>query len=112
MKDTNLPRGAMGPRERAWRSALAQIVAGRGLIRGTLQERLQLCGKPTCRCARGQRHRVLYLVLREGGKLRQLYVPKAWEERVRQWVANHRTLRGLLKELSEVYWDKVRRRQG
>jgi len=55
---------------------------------------------------------VLYLVLREGGKLRQLYVPKAWEERVRQWVANHRTLRGLLKELSEVYWDKVRRRQG
>ena len=112
MKDANLPRGAMGSRERAWRSALAQIVAGRGLIRGTLQERLQLCGKPACRCARGQRHRVLYLVLREGGKLRQLYVPKAWEERVRQWVANHRTLRGLLKELSEVYWDKVRRRQG
>jgi hypothetical protein len=102
----------MSPTERGWRSRLAQIVAGQGLLHGTLQERLQVCGKPTCRCARGQKHRALYLVVRQEGKLRQLYVPKDWEERVRQWVANDQALRDLLKELSGAYWEKVRRRQG
>jgi hypothetical protein len=102
----------MSASERAWRSRLTQIVAGQGLLHGTLQERLQVCGKPTCRCARGQKHTALYLVVRQEGKLRQLYVPSQWHERVRQWVANDQALRDLLKELSGVYWEKVQRRQG
>jgi len=107
-----LSRSAMTACERAWRSQLTQIVAGHGLLHGTLQERRQTCGKPTCRCARGQKHLALYLVVRQQGQLRQLYVPKDWEERVRQWVANDQALRGLLRELSEAYWQRVRRRQG
>jgi hypothetical protein len=102
----------MSPRERAFRSKLAQIVSGQGLIRGTLLERLRSCGKPTCRCAKGgPKHRAVSLVLSANGKLRQLHVPAEWEQRVRQWVANQRTLRGLLAELSELYWEKVRTRQ-
>jgi hypothetical protein len=102
----------MNPRERAFRSRLAQIVSGQGLMRGTILERTRACGKPTCRCARGgPKHRAVYLMLSQNGKLRQLYVPAAWEERVRQWVDNHHALRGLLAELSDVYWEKVRRRQ-
>lgn len=102
----------MSPRERALRSRLAQIVSGQGLIRGTLLERWRSCGKPTCRCAKGgPKHRAVSLVLSQEGKLRQLHVPADWEQRVRQWVDQHRALRGLLRELSERYWEKVRRRQ-
>jgi hypothetical protein len=107
-----LPRTAMSPRERAFRSKLAQIVSGQGLIRGTILERMRSCGKPTCRCAKGgPKHRAVSLVLSGKGKLRQLHIPADQEQRVRQWVENHRTLRGLLAELSEIYWDKVQRRQ-
>jgi hypothetical protein len=102
----------MSPRERAVRSKLAQIVSGQALVRGTLLERTRACGNPRCRCARGPKHPALYLVLSQKGKLRQLYVPKDFEQRVRRWVANHHATRDLLKELSEVYWQKVQRRQG
>jgi Family of unknown function (DUF6788) len=105
-----IPRTAMSAAERGFRSRLAQIVSGQGLIRGTLLERTRVCGKPNCRCTRGHKHRAVYLVLSEKGKLRQLYVPADWEQRVRQWVENHRALRGLLRELSEVSWEKIRRR--
>jgi hypothetical protein len=107
-----LSRTAMSPRERAFRSKLAQIVSGQGLIRGTILERMRSCGKPTCHCAKGgPKHRAVSLVLSGKGKLRQLHIPTEWEQRVRQWVQNHHNLRELLAELSEIYWDKVRRRQ-
>ncbi len=114
MKDTAAPisRTAMSPREREFRSRLAQLVSGRGLLRGALQERHLRCGKASCRCTKGRPHRAVCLVLRQGGRLRQLHVPAAWEPRVRQWVANHHTLKGLLTELSDLYWEQVRQRQG
>jgi hypothetical protein len=107
-----IPRGAMDPRERQFRSKLTALASGHGLIRGTLLERFRACGNSNCRCARGQKHRAVYLMLSEKGRLRQLYIPKAYEERVRQWVANHQELKRLLKEISEVYWQKVQQRQG
>lgn len=76
-----------------------------------MQERRRVCGKPNCRCTRGEKHRSLYLVLSAGGRLRQLYVPPAWEARVREWVANHQTLREAIQGVSEAYWKKVQRRE-
>jgi hypothetical protein len=111
MSERRRPRTSFGARERAWRSRLTQIVSGHPFLRGCLQERYRLCGKPTCRCTRGQKHRALYLVLAEGKRLRQLYVPPAWEARVRQWVAHHRTLRELIQEVSALYWKKVQQRE-
>ena len=35
------------------------------------------CGKPGCRCARGQRHLAYYRFWREGGRLRKRYVRRA-----------------------------------
>jgi hypothetical protein len=107
-----IARASMGVAERRWRSRLAQIAASGGLVRGSLLERYRACGNPNCRCARGRKHRAVYLMLSDGGRLRQLFIPAAWEDQVRQWVANHKELKGLLKQISEVYWEKVRQRQG
>lgn len=105
-------RGQMDAAERQFRSRVAQIAGGQGLLRGTIVERFRTCGNPRCKCARGQKHRAVCLFLRQGGKLRQLYVPRAYEERVRQWVANHQELKKLVGQISEIYWQKVQQRQG
>jgi len=105
-------RNAMSAEERRTRSSMTQIVSGKGVIRGTLLERERACGNPRCHCATGQKHRAVYLMLREDGKLRQLYIPAAYEARVRQWVANHKQLKELLRQLSDIHWVQVKQRQG
>lgn len=102
----------MSAHERGSRSRLAQLISQRGLLRGSLLVRRRVCGKANCRCTRGQEHESLYLVISEGGRTRQLYVPKDWEARVRQWVDAYRRARQLMEEISRLYWDKVRNRQG
>jgi len=101
----------MSVAERALRSKLARIVTRRGLVRGSLLVRRRVCGKTRCKCAGGQLHQSLYLVVTQGGRTRQLYVPKAWEGRVRQWAMDYQRIRHLLEELSQIHWQKVHNRQ-
>jgi hypothetical protein len=109
----NTPRRRPQPSapERTVRSRLAQLVSTRWLLRGTLSERAGTCGKPNCRCAQGDLHRSLYLVQSQGGTLRQLCVPQAWQERVRQAVTDYRKLRDLLEEISELAWKRLKERR-
>lgn len=108
----NIPRAKMTPRERECRSQLAQLASRRGWMRGTLQVRQRVCGKARCKCARGELHESLYLVQSDEGRTRQLYIPRAYEARVRRWVENHRRARRLMEEISRRYWEMVRDRQG
>ena len=101
----------MTVQERRSRFALARLVTQRGLLRGNLLQRRRVCGKPNCKCTRGELHANLYLVFSEGGKLRQLFVPKTWEPRVRLWVADYHEARRLLEEISRLYVEKLRQRE-
>lgn len=113
MSDTDPPisRGTMSVRERHLRSELAQLVSQKAILRGSLLVRRRPCGKAGCKCVRGEGHESLYLVITEGGRTRQLYVPRDWESRVRRWVENHRRVRRLMEEVSRIYWDRVRERR-
>jgi hypothetical protein len=42
---------------------------------------------------------------------RQLYVPKAWEERVRRAVKDYQELQTLVEELSELEWRRLTRKE-
>ena len=110
-KKGEIPRSKMTAAERRARSRLAQVLSQRGVIRGTLLVRRRRCGKVNCRCARGDGHESLFLVISENGRTRQLFVPKDWESRVRLWVEDYHRARVLLEEVSRVYWDKVRERK-
>ncbi len=108
-----IPRAKMSAGERHWRSQLAQLAQGAGLLRGTLALRERVCGKPNCRCAKakGKKHVSLYLVASYEGRARQLYIPKNLELQVRQWVQQYQEARSLLEDVSLLYWDKIRKRQ-
>jgi hypothetical protein len=110
-KKGRIPRSKMAAAERRARSQLAQLLSQRGVIRGTLLVRKRKCGKANCRCARGEGHESLFLVISENGRTRQFFVPKDWESRVRQWVADYHCVRDLLEDVSRIYWDKLRHRQ-
>jgi hypothetical protein len=97
--------------ERELRSVLNRLLSGQGVIHGTLLARKRVCGKGNCRCAKGQLHEGLYLVVTEGGKSGQMYVPQSWAAAVRQWIENYRKARQLMDDLSGLHWDKIRQRQ-
>lgn len=73
--------------------------------------RKNTCGKPNCRCARGEPHLALYLVQSQGGKSRQLFIPREWEERVRQAVNDYQELQKLVEQLSELEWKRLEDRE-
>ena len=99
-------------REQGWRNRARELLREDGVLRGNISVRLRVCGKPGCRCARGERHEAMYVVYRQANRTTQIYVPKAWEGRVRQWVKRYREVRELLEKLSGLYEAKVRQRRG
>ena len=104
-------RAKLSPAERNFRSRIAQLASGQGLVRGTLSERSSKCGKPNCHCANGELHQSVYLVESHAGKLRQICVPKAWRERVGQAVANYQEMQRLIEEVSELEWKRLAQRK-
>lgn len=101
----------MSPEERRLRSQLNRLLSQRAVIHGSLIRRRRVCGKPHCKCTRGELHEGLYLIVTEQGAPRQMYVPKEWEQTVRQWIDNYREARKLMDDVSRIHWDKVRNRQ-
>lgn len=101
----------MSVQERKLRSRLAQLADGRSLIHATLSVRHVTCGKKGCRCARGERHRAVYLVSGVKGNKRQVFVPSAMEEEVRAWVENYHVATDLLEQVSEGAWNELKRRK-
>jgi hypothetical protein len=102
---------ASPPDEHHLRAQLVELLSRQPLLRATLPRRFRVCGKPGCRCTRGQKHKGLYLVIQQDGKYRQLYVPKDGQDKVTHWVHNAHQVQELLDELSRTYWEKVRQRQ-
>jgi Family of unknown function (DUF6788) len=97
--------------ERQARSRLTQLIAEQPFLRGSLVQRARSCGKPTCRCQKGQLHRSLYLDTRHQGRRALLYVPRALEDTVRQWVLNGRSLSQQFQDLHQLQLDQFLQRK-
>ena len=106
-----LNRSKLSATERNFRSRISQLSSGQWFLRGTLSERSGTCGKPNCRCARGELHKSLYLVQSQAGKLRQICVPKAWLQRVRQAVNDYHLMQELIEEVSELEWKRLQEKK-
>src|SRR5271170_7500319 len=96
--------------ERAFRDEVQLLVQNSAMIRATLSERERVCGKDNCRCASGKKHKSLYIVSRQDGESRQLYVPKHLEAKARQWVKNYMFVQELLEQVSNFCWKRLEER--
>jgi hypothetical protein len=100
-------------------SRLKQVAVAKPILIATLAEVGKVCGKPSCRCRRGFKHRACQLTFQDQGKTRALYVPVDFTEEVRSWIAEYHKLQRLLREISDLSLMLVRshaqerkRRQG
>jgi hypothetical protein len=83
-------------RQELWRAYAAQATTLRRLqrseplVRGSFYLLRRKCGKPNCRCARGELHPAYVLTRSEAGKDRLYPVPKAQRAEVRKRAAEYR----------------------
>src|SRR6266478_5859309 len=97
-----LNRSTLSATERNFRSRISQLSSGQWFLRGTLSERSG---------TRGKLHKSLYLVQSQAGKLRQICVPKAWQQRVRQAVNDYHLMQELIEEVSELEWKRLQEKK-
>ena len=64
-------------RSRLARQQLRSLLRDHPVVAGSLVEQYVTCGKPACRCARGEKHGPLYyLYWKEQGRSHSPYVPR------------------------------------
>ena len=79
-------------------------------IEGSLAMPSRKCGSATCECARGVvKHRAMILCKKVAGRSAATYVPKALWEQVREWNREHKRLKKVLKEMSAINEQIIRR---
>ena len=94
-----------------WRmleSRLKQVYARKPVLAAGLVSFKRRCGNPGCHCASGEKHRGHQLTYNDHGKTRTVYVPVDFTNEVRSWIDEHRRLKVLLQEISQLSLDLVR----
>ena len=91
---------------------IGELASAGPVLQGSLAEIGVTCGNPGCRCARGEKHRSHILTRKVRGKTKTLYVPVDLVEDARRWVEEHRRVKKLLKEISELNEKIIRAHVG
>lgn len=80
------------------------------VLRGSVFVRTLRCGKPSCRCARGEGHRATYLsVTLPGGSTEQISLPPHLVPLAKRWVANYRKWSKTLEKASDTNRQALRK---
>jgi hypothetical protein len=80
------------------------------ILAASLNAYTHRCGRPTCRCHHGgPLHAGQHVTFNgPGNKTRSVYVPKDLLPEVQAWIAEHRRLKQLLKEIQQLALALVR----
>jgi len=79
------------------------LFSDRPVIKGTVYELKRRCGKPGCKCARGQLHTRMVVSASEGGKTRLQVIPRGFLVEVQAKVRRYQELRRARARLGELY---------
>lgn len=84
------------------------LFSNRPVIKGTVYELKRRCGKPGCKCARGQLHARMVVSASEGGKTRLQVIPHGSLIEVQAKVRRYQELRRVRARLGEIYRKMLR----
>jgi hypothetical protein len=100
-------RSSIPPKERSARSKAAQLIHDKSLILGSLVEMANTCGKPNCKCAKGEKHKSWCLAMRHKGKRKMIHIPRALEDSYFEGVKNYQELWRQLETISESSVERI-----
>jgi hypothetical protein len=84
-------------------SRLRQLTTTKPVLAASLVQIAKHCGRQGCHCQQGgPKHVGNYLTCKVQGKTRTVYVPLDLLDEVRSWVAEHKRLKILLHEISQL----------
>ena len=72
------------------------------MIKGSVIFREMRCGKPVCKCTRGEPHLYLCVVYKEKGKSKTVYVDKKRQAEALIYSRNYKKFKALLQEHSQL----------
>ncbi|MFH1953429.1 MAG: DUF6788 family protein [Pseudomonadota bacterium] len=79
------------------------LFSDRPVIKGTAYELKRKCGKPGCKCARGELHTRMVVSASEKGKTRLQVIPRGALVEVQTKVRRYQDLRRVRARLGEIY---------
>ena len=88
--------------QRFLQARLKLTPARRPALAASLVAILRRCGRPGCHCAKGQGHPAFYLTCKVQGKTKTVYVPQDLLAEVQLWIQEHKRLKTLLQEISQL----------
>ena len=72
------------------------------LLQGSLGRIGVTCGNSNCRCMQGEKHVSHILTKKVSGKTKSVYVPVEMVEEAQTWINEHRRVKKLMKEISDL----------
>lgn len=90
-------------------SRLKQLATTTPILAASLVHFQRHCGNPACRCLNGgPKHSSQHLTFKDRGRSCSVYVPLDLLTEVRSWIAEHRRLKQLLREINLLTLALVR----
>lgn len=71
-------------------------------IRGSLVIMNRFCGKPNCRCQKGQKHKSVYLSQSHKGRTRMIYIPQTAATKTAEYIKNYLKAKKVLNIVSDI----------
>ena len=97
--------------ERDARSRLMRLLHEQDFIAGSVVIMNRVCGKPGCRCAKGKKHRSLYLAFNHKGKRTMVIIPKELEPVVVEAVNTNKRIKKMHHTVSAACFDRLMSRR-
>jgi len=76
-------------------------------VAATLVAFRRKCGRAGCHCQSGQGHLAHHLTYKVEGKTRSVYVPQDLLPEVQQWVREHKRLKPLMRQISQLALARI-----
>lgn len=100
-------RSFLSQKERSARSKAAQLIHDKPLLLGSLVEMANTCGKPNCKCTKGEKHKSWCLAIRHKGKRKMMHIPRELENAFFEGVKTYQELWKQMEAISQASVERI-----